>query len=285
MNQIQWYPGHMKKTRELIKSHLGAVDLVLEVCDARIPKASRSPILDELIGTRPRLILLNKSDLADPGQTKAWVRSFSSEEGCRVLALNSMSGDGIGALLSELNKIEENRKKQGTGQKFQRHLRMMIVGSPNVGKSSLINRLTKRKSAKTGDRPGVTRGKQWLTLSNGMQLLDTPGILAPKLKDQEIALHLAYCGSIRDEIMDIQDLGYAFLKEMRVRYPENLKKRYQIEDPEADPLMLMKWIAKKRGCILSGGRIDYERTGHLVIEDFRSGKLGRITLDKAPEFD
>ena len=273
---INWYPGHMKKTRELIAENLKLVDLVVELLDARIPLSSRNPVIGELTGSKTRLTVLNKADLADPGSTVQWQKKLA-ENGDFVLALNSSSGEGVKLLLKELEKIQDEKNKD---RERKKKLRMMIVGIPNVGKSSLINRLTGSKSAKTGDKPGVTRGKQWLTLSNGMMLLDTPGILWPKFEDKEVALNLAFCGSIKDEIMDVSELGLELIARLGSVAPELLCGRYKLECIEETPLLTMEAIAKKRGFIMGGGRTDYERTARTVLDEFRSAVIGRISLEK-----
>lgn len=277
MENINWYPGHMKKTRELIQNNMKMVDLAVEVIDSRIPVSSRNPVIRELTGGKLRIIVLNKADLSNPEENKRWKACLRSE-GTRVLEMNSMTGEGTRQLYSMLEKIKTN----GGTARQQKPLRMMILGIPNVGKSSLINRMTGKRSTRVGDRPGVTRGKQWLTLKNGMQLLDTPGILWPKLGDQKIGLALAFCGSIKDEILDTAELGLEFIRFMCREYPELLCQRYKLEEVEETPLATMEKIAKKRGFILPGKRIDYERCGRTVIDEFREGKIGRITLEPCP---
>ncbi|MBR6500228.1 MAG: ribosome biogenesis GTPase YlqF [Firmicutes bacterium] len=280
IENINWYPGHMKKTRELIQENLKMVDLVVEVIDARIPCSSRNPIIDQLVGDKKRIIILNKSDLADAEENKVW-SEFFKQEGNLVLAMNCMSGMGANQLIRLLEKIRDDKNKDAARKK---PLRMMIVGVPNVGKSSLINRLTGKKSAKTGNKPGVTRGKQWLNLGNDMQLLDTPGILWPKFEDPEVGLNLAFCGAIKDEILDIATLCLELIKVLQVRYPELLMERYKLTELGETALDTMELIAKKRGFILSGGRIDYERTGKTVIDEFRSATIGHITLEQVEEY-
>ena len=280
IENINWYPGHMKKTRELIQENLKMVDLVVEVIDARIPSSSRNPIIDQLVGDKKRIIVLNKSDLADAEENKAW-SEFFKQEGNMVLAMNCMSGQGANQLIRLLEKIRDEKNKDAARKK---PLRMMIVGVPNVGKSSLINRLTGKKSAKTGNKPGVTRGKQWLNLGNDMQLLDTPGILWPKFEDPEVGLNLAFCGAIKDEILDIATLCLELIKVLQVRYPELLMERYKLTELGETALDTMELIAKKRGFILSGGRIDYERTGKTVIDEFRSATIGHITLEQVEPY-
>ncbi len=279
MENINWYPGHMKKTRELIQENLKMVDIVIEVVDARIPKSSRNPIIDELVKGKDRIVLLNKKDLSDSAKNEKWSQFFKSK-GHRAMSCNSMTGEGMKELLLMLTSIEKEKNKDKVRK---RNLRIMIVGVPNVGKSSLINRLTGRKAAQTGDRPGVTKGKQWLTLSNGMQLLDTPGILWPKFEDIKVGLNLAFCGSIRDEILSIDELGLKFIEYMTDNYPDNLMERYKLDELDENPLENMESIARKRGFIMSGKRIDYDRTGKTVIDEFRSGKIGHITLEDPGE--
>ncbi|MEE0772763.1 MAG: ribosome biogenesis GTPase YlqF [Anaerovoracaceae bacterium] len=278
MQNINWYPGHMKKTRELIQENLKMVDAVIEVIDSRIPVSSRNPIIDELVKSKPRIIVLNKSDLADDELNRRWEEAFR-EEGNRALSMNCMSGAGVKALFKLLEKMaaEKNRDRV-----MQRPYRLMIVGVPNVGKSSLINRMTGRKSTQTGDRPGVTKGKQWLKLANNMQLLDTPGILWPKFEDPKAGLNLAFCGSIKDEILDVPTLGMELIGVLAENYPKLLEERYKLEEIAETPLENMENMAVKRGCILPGKRIDYERIGRLVLDEFRGGKIGRITLE-SPE--
>lgn len=275
IEKINWYPGHMKKTKELIGQNLKLVDSVVEVVDARIPISSRNPSIDELIGDKNRIIVLNKSDLADKDPTMAWIKYYESK-GSFSVAINSNTGWGMQGLLRLLERIQSDRDSE---RKPKRPLRLMIVGVPNVGKSSLINRLAGKRSAKIGDRPGVTRGKQWLTIKNGMQLLDTPGILWPKFEDPKTGLYLAFCGSIKDEIMDIATLALRLIEVLSENYPTHLLNRYGLNELEETALLTMESIAEKRGFILSGKRIDYERTGRTLMDEFRSGILGKITLE------
>lgn len=276
MENINWYPGHMKKTRELIKENLKMVDAVIEVIDARIPVSSRNPVIDELVKDRPRIIVLNKSDLADDLAGRQWAENFRSN-GSRCFSMNCMSGTGVKELFRILEAMEAEKNSERTRQK---PFRLMIVGVPNVGKSSLINRMTGRKSAQTGDRPGVTRGKQWLKLKNGMQLLDTPGILWPKFEDPKAGMNLAFCGSIKDEILDLPTLGMELIGVLAENYPQLLQERYKLDEIAETPLENMENMALKRGCILPGKRIDYERIARLVLDEFRGGKIGRITLER-----
>jgi ribosome biogenesis GTPase A len=279
IENINWYPGHMKKTRELIQDNLKLVDIVVEVIDARIPISSRNPIIDELVKNKKRVIVLNKSDLASPAETEKWAEHYRSL-GNYVISMNSMTGEGLNKLLKLLLNIQE---KNNEDRERKKTLRIMIVGVPNVGKSSLINRLTGKRSAKTGDRPGVTRGKQWLTLENGMQLLDTPGILWPKFEDPKVGLFLAFCGSIKDEILDSEALALELIGVLQENYPQLLIERYKLEDVCETPLETMDAIALKRGFILPGKRINYERTAATILDEFRSAAIGKVTLEKIPE--
>lgn len=276
MEHINWYPGHMKKTRELIQENLKAVDLVIEVIDGRIPASSRNPIIDELVKNKTRIVAFNKNDLADPAESERWMARLR-EQGLYAAPVNAMSGGGVSKLMGLLGQIQEEKNRERVRSK---PLRMMIVGVPNVGKSSLINRLAGRKSAQTGDRPGVTKGKQWLSLDNGMQLLDTPGILWPKFEDPKAGLNLAFCGSIRDEIMNMEDLALELIKVLEDGYPALLKARYKLDELGETPLETMELIAGKRGFLLSGRRIDYERTARTLLDEFRGGVIGRITLER-----
>ncbi len=275
MNKINWYPGHMKKAREMIQSNLSLVSTVIEVLDARMPLSSGNPDIAKLAENKKRIIVLNKCDLADPEKTKAWKQKLKNR-GDYVIAVNSNSGEGMKAVFDCFDVI---RAEINEGKDRKRPLRAMIVGIPNVGKSSLINRLTGSKAARTGDRPGVTTGKQWLTLSDGTMLLDTPGILWPNLDNQEVARNLAFCGSIKDEIMDLETLALKLIERLSSIAPEQLCARYKLEGIEETPLETMDKIAEKRGFILSGKRIDYERTAKTVLDEFRGGKIGRITLE------
>ena len=272
MKNINWYPGHMKKTRELIQNSIKMVDVVIEVIDARIPVSSRNPIINQLVEGKPRVIILNKKDLSDPNQNKKWIEKFAGE-GNNAIELNSMSGEGVNRLYSLLEKLHGEVIKT----KLNRPLRMMIVGVPNAGKSSLINRMTGRKSTQTGDRPGVTKGKQWLTISGGMQLLDTPGILWPKFEDENIGEMIAFIGSINDMIIDIRELGLELIKWFIKNRPEILTERFEMEDGDDENAVLIK-IANLRGCTKKGNELDYDKAASIFVNEFRSGKLGRVTL-------
>lgn len=277
MGNINWYPGHMKKTREMIQSNLKLVDIIIEILDARIPNSSKNPIVNEITANKKRIILLNKADLADKRETYEWIRLFE-KEGYKAIEIDALTGRGIDKLYKILNEFQAERDEK---KRNSRPLRIMILGVPNVGKSSLINRLSGRKSTKTGNKPGITKGKQWITLENGMQLLDTPGILWPKFEEPEVGLNLAFAGSIKDEILEIQDIGYELIGFLADNYPEEFMNRYKLSGLSDDKLANMEALALKRGFILPGKRIDYERTARTVIDEFRAGKIGKITLEKA----
>ena len=277
---IQWFPGHMTKARRMIAENIKLIDAVGEVIDARIPYSSRNPDLDEMTGGKPRLIILNRVDQADRRATDRWAAKFRAD-GAAVLETDSKSGKGVGGfpaavrvLLSE--KIERYKMKGQTG----RVLRVMVVGIPNVGKSSFINRAAKRKAADTSDRPGVTRGKQWIKIDNGLELLDTPGVLWPRFEDQTVAENLAFTGAIRDEVIDIETLAANLILRMREFYPERLAERYKV-DTTADigGFDLLGQAAKNRGFLISGGEVDLSRMAIVLLDEFRGGILGRVTLE------
>ncbi|MEW9122526.1 MAG: ribosome biogenesis GTPase YlqF [Thermotaleaceae bacterium] len=281
---INWYPGHMKKTKDLIRENLKLVDVVVELLDARIPMSSRNPQIDELVEKKPRVIVLNKSDLADPRFTRQWIDYFNK---CKIQAIpvNAMTGDGLDklTLLIEEAVREKMEALEKKGLR-KRAVRTMIVGIPNVGKSSMINRLTGKKSAKTGDKPGVTKGKQWVRLRGNIELLDTPGILWPKFEDQQVGLKLAFTGAIKDEILDIETVALRLVGYLVETYREQIMERYKLDIVTEEELENLEAIAKNRGCIFSGGRMDYTRTANLILDEFRSGKIGRVTLERPEEF-
>lgn len=277
MGNINWYPGHMKKTREMIQSNLKLVDIIIEILDARIPNSSKNPIINEITANKKRIILLNKADLADKKETYEWIRLFE-KEGFKAIEIDALNGRGIDKLYKILDEFQAERDEE---KRNSRPLRIMILGVPNVGKSSLINKLSGRKSTKTGNKPGITKGKQWISLENGMQLLDTPGILWPKFEEPEVGLNLAFAGSIKDEILEIQDIGLELIGFLSDKYPEEFMNRYKLSELSDDKLTNMEALALKRGFILPGKRIDYERTARTVIDEFRAGKIGKITLEKA----
>ena len=275
IQNINWYPGHMKKTRELIQQNLKMVDAVVEVVDARIPSSSRNPIIDELVKSKKRIIILNKSDLSDAEANKEWEHNFK-EQGNLVLTTNCMSGAGAQQLLKLLGKLRDEKNE---GQVRQKPYRLMIVGVPNVGKSSLINRLTGKKSAQTGDRPGVTKGKQWLNLPGNMQLLDTPGILWPKFEDQTVGEHLAFTGAVKDKILDTELLAMRLLEILSENYPELLTARYGELDFQCDSYDLLCQVGKKRGMMIRGGETNTERAANMLLEEYRNCKIGLISLE------
>ncbi|WP_295134170.1 ribosome biogenesis GTPase YlqF [Ruminococcus sp.] len=285
MKQIQWFPGHMAKTRRLIASTLSLVDAVVEIVDARSPLSSRNPEMDHMTKNKPRLVLLNKSDLADEKTTQQWINYFR-RNGSEALAVDCKSGKGLKSILPALKSTvlkELMDKREKNGMKGAA-IRLMIVGIPNVGKSSLINKLAGSKRAKVEDRPGVTRTKQWVKLDNNTELLDMPGVLWPKFEDQSVAVRLAFTGAISDDILDIETLAMKLLSYLAENYPNSLTERYKIElSDEETGLDLLEKVGKKRGMMISGGEINTERAAITVLDEFRSGKLGRITLEAPPQ--
>ncbi|MBM7837630.1 ribosome biogenesis GTPase A [Alkalihalobacillus xiaoxiensis] len=283
MKTIQWYPGHMAKARREIKEKLQMIDVVIELLDARIPMSSQNPIIEELVDQKPRLVLLNKADLADEKQTEQW-SSYFRKQGAEVLAINSQTGQGIKKIAPACQKLAHAlyEKWEAKGMK-PRALRAVILGIPNVGKSTLINRLVNKRQAKVGDRPGVTKQQQWIKVGNQLDLLDTPGILWPKFDDQEVGLRLAATGAIKDELLDYGDVAAFTLRLLAEDYPKQLQNRYAIELPvdSEDVGQLFDEIGKKRGCIVKGGLVDYDKTAELILRELRSGTIGKVTLEKA----
>ena len=280
---IQWYPGHMTKTRRQIQADLKLVDLVAEVIDARIPVSSRNPDLDELVGEKPRLIVLNRADQADPAGTRAWCAWFR-ERGWAVLETNARDGKGVNQFsITIKNAMKEKLEQWKAKGMVGRPIRVMVVGVPNVGKSTFINQVAKRKSAKAGNRPGVTRGRQWVSVDAGLDLLDTPGILWPKFEDEATGLHLAFTGAVKDEVMDAETLACRLLELLAARYPNALEQRYQIPaDLSGQGWELLEACGRKRGFLISGGEIDTERMARVLLDEYRSGTLGNITLELPP---
>jgi ribosome biogenesis GTPase A len=279
---INWYPGHMVKTRRLIRENLKLVDLVIEVVDSRLPLSSRNPDMDDLLKTKPRLVILNKMDIADDEITKEWVSFYNNNE-IPAITVDSLSGKGINNVLSEVNKIisRTKEKRKVNDIIINKILRLMVVGIPNVGKSAFINKLAGRSVAKTGAKPGLTKGKQWIKLKGNYELLDTPGILWPKIDDPETGKKLAFIGTIKDEILDKEELAVALLNFIVDNYPIEFKKRYNLEDTDKYiGFELLEHIGKKRGCIVSGGEVDVLRCAHLVLDDFRNAKIGKISLER-----
>ena len=295
---IQWYPGHMTKAKRAMKEDMKLIDLVIELVDARVPLASRNPDLDELGKGKARVVLLNKADLADEGMNEAWTRYFQ-EQGFYVLKVNARSGSGLKQLNGVVQeacreKLERDRKR-GI---LNRPVRAMVVGIPNVGKSTFINSFAGKACTKTGNKPGVTKGNQWIRLNRTLELLDTPGILWPKFEDQQVGLYLALIGSINDEILNREELAMELVRLLAKHYPEALKERYPVEALEdgdretaahktdsrqlslAQAAQVLEQVARLRGCLMKGGEADTAKAASLVLDDFRSGKLGRITLER-----
>lgn len=277
---IQWYPGHMTKAKRAMKEDIKLIDLIIELVDARVPLASRNPDIDELGKGKARIILLNKSDLANERFNEAWTRWFQNQ-GYFVIKVNSRSGAGLkqinGVVQEACKEKIERDKRRGI---LNRPVRAMVVGIPNVGKSTFINSFAGKACAKTGNKPGVTKGNQWIRLSKTLELLDTPGILWPKFEDQTVGLRLAFIGSINDQILNRDELATELLRFLMAHYPDSLKERYQMEDQDA--AQALRQIAKIRGCLMKGGEPDLSKAAGLLIDDFRSGKLGRITLEFPP---
>lgn len=278
---IQWFPGHMARTRRKIQESLSLVDAVIEIVDARIPVSSRNPELDVWVERKPRLIILNKADLADEAATKRWVAWYESR-GIAALAVDCKSGRGFNSFMPTLRRLLRDVVAKWESKGMNRAVRAMIVGIPNVGKSSFINRLNKGGKAKVEDRPGVTRHNQWFTVE-GAQLLDTPGVLWPKFDDHTVALHLAFTGAIKDQVLDLEEMACELLGVLSRDYRQMLIARYKLPDeiPE-DTWELLQLVARKRGMLVSGGDVDTERAAIMLLDEYRGGKLGRITLESCP---
>lgn len=277
---VQWYPGHMTKARRQMQEDIKLIDLIIELVDARVPLSSRNPDIDELGKNKSRLILLNKADLADERQNEVW-KEYFQKKGFFVVKVDSRSGAGMKTIQNVIQeackeKIERDRRR---GIK-NRPIRAMVVGIPNVGKSTFINTFAGKACAKTGNKPGVTKGKQWIRLNKGVELLDTPGILWPKFEDQEVGMRLAYIGSIKDDVLNMEELSLSLIDYLRVKYQGVLEKRYGIPE-EGTSLEVMEGIARARGCLKKGEELDYGKTAGILFDDFRSGRLGRITLEWA----
>lgn len=282
---IQWFPGHMAKTKRLIVEHLKAVDLVAELLDARIPYSSANPMISELTAGKPRIVILNKADLADPEATKAWVEWYRAR-GLAAIPLDSTKPQSKKVLIRAIHETAQPVIQKWLRRGLRnRPVRLMILGIPNVGKSTLINRLAGTKAARTANTPGHTRGKQWVRLQDGMDLLDTPGVLWPKFEDQTAAMRLAATGAIAGDVFDPDEIVPALMTTLAEVTPQTLMEKYGIEDVHADPQLLIAQAGKRRGCLLPGGRVDYDRAQQAILFDFRNGRLGRITLDAAPEAD
>ena len=291
---INWFPGHMAKTLRQIEADLKLVDLVIELLDARIPISSQNPETKKLIADKKRIVILNKSDLADEKENIKWVNKFESQNIPAILC-NSNTGEGIQKITSRIEKLmEEEKQKAEAKGRIGKIIRVMIIGVPNVGKSSLINRMAQKTSAQVGNKPGVTRQKQWIRLSNNIELLDTPGVLWPRLDNQKVALNLAYTGTIKNEVLEDQDVAYNLLKYLIEEYRQNVIQRYALREDIIDAILhnkeleeneqiveIMNYIGEKRGAIAKGNSIDLEKVSRIILDDFRSGNLGKITLEKA----
>ena len=280
---IQWFPGHMTKTKRMIEEHLKAVDVVAELLDARIPVSSANPMVEELVSGKPRIIILNKADLANPRATDQWI-SYYEKKGIPVLPMSVGNSKNKKKLLQVIRDTAEPilAKWKRRGMK-SRSVRLMILGIPNVGKSSLINFLAGTAATRTANTPGHTRGKQLVRLSEGLDLLDTPGVLWPKFDDQTAALRLAATGAIAGDVFNASEVVAELMSSLAKTSPEILKEQYNIENPDQDPQVLLEQAGRRRGCLLPGGNIDFDRAEMVVLRDFRNGKLGRITLDPIPE--
>ena len=280
---IQWYPGHMTKTRRQIEADLKQVDAVCEIVDARIPISSRNPDIDSICGSKPRMIVLNRMDLADPAATRKW-RDYFKGKGMAVLATDCKSRQGVGDFTPAARAACAEKLERDAARGMNRPLRVMVVGIPNVGKSTLINQISGRKGAKAENRPGVTRGKQWVTVDSGLQLLDTPGILWPKFEDPEVGMMLAFTGAVKEGVIDMEELACRLLELLLAYYPDTLKDRYKVEAPAGTPgYELLEMAGKNRGYLLSRGEIHTERMAKVLLDEFRSGKLGKFTLEQPKE--
>ncbi|HWP79498.1 MAG TPA: ribosome biogenesis GTPase YlqF [Candidatus Acidoferrum sp.] len=271
---IQWYPGHMTKTRRMIEADLKTVDAVVELLDARAPKSSQNPLIDKLTANKKRLVLLNKCDLASPEGNRAWAAYFEGL-GRKVLLINAATGQGVGRIAPALAELLSEKLARDKARGMNKAQRAMVLGIPNVGKSSLINRLAGASKAAVADRPGVTRGKQWIRLG-AVDLLDTPGILWPKFEDETVALHLAYTGAIKDDVYDVEEVACRLLKELP---PEVIASRYSLSDFDRPGHELLTELGRSRGFLMAGGAIDTERAARILLDEFRAGKLGAVTLE------
>lgn len=276
---IQWYPGHMTKTRRQIEADLKQVDAVCEIVDARIPASSRNPDIDTICGNKPRIIVLNRMDLADPDATKQWL-SYFREKGMAAVATDCKSRRGIADFQPAVRSVLKDKIERNAAKGMNRPVRVMVVGIPNVGKSTLINQISGRKGAKAENRPGVTRGKQWVTVDNGLLLLDTPGILWPKFEDPNVGMMLAYTGAVKENVIDTEELACRLAELLHKYYPQTLRDRYGLEIAEELPgYMLIEEMGRKRGYLLARGEINIERMAKVLLDEYRSGKLGCFTLE------
>ena len=276
---IQWYPGHMTKTRRQMEQDLKLVDAVCELLDARIPISSRNPDIAALCGPKPRLVILNRMDMADPAATRAWCEAFRRES-LAAVATDCKSRRGLTAFVPAVRNLLQEKIARNAAKGQNRPLKIMVVGIPNVGKSTFINQISGRKGAKAENRPGVTRGKQWVTVDRGLLLLDTPGILWPKFDDEEVGRRLAYTGAVKDDILDVETLACNLIAMLWRRYPDALRARYKLDPPEgADGYDLLTEAGRRRGFLLARGEIDTERMARVLLEEYRSCKIGRFTLE------
>ena len=280
---IQWYPGHMTKTRRQIEADLKLVDAVCEIVDARIPMSSRNPDIDAICGSKPRILVLNRMDLADSEATRRWADYFRGK-GMAVLATDCKTRKGIGDFTPAARRACADKLERDAKRGMNRPLRVMVVGIPNVGKSTLINQISGRKGAKAENRPGVTRGKQWVTVDSGLQLLDTPGILWPKFEDPEVGMMLAYTGAVKENVIDLEELACHLMTLLHKYYPQTLLERYKVEAPASTPgWELLELAGRKRGFLVSGGEVNLERMARVLLDEFRGGKLGKFTLEMPEE--
>lgn len=282
---IQWFPGHMAKARREVTEKLKLVDIIFELIDARIPYSSRNPMIDEIIQHKPRLVLLNKADMADRHATKQWIEYFA-EKGVKAIAINAQAGEGLKEIVQAAEAVlkEKFDRLKAKGVKKPRAIRAMIVGIPNAGKSTLINRLAKKNIAKTGNTPGVTKAQQWIKVGKELELLDTPGILWPKFEDQEVGMKLAVTGAIKDTLLNLQDLVVFSLRFLEKRYPERLKERFKLEAVPENIVDMFDHIGVLRGCLKGGGIVDYDKVSELVIREIRSEKFGPLTFERPEDF-
>lgn len=287
---LNWFPGHMAKTRRQIAEDLKMIDVVVEILDARIPMSSQNPDIRQITQNKKKIIVLNKYDLSDKSKTERWIEYFT-KKGQKVVLADSLTGKGVNETVRQIQKVmEEDIQKMADKGRIGRKIRTMIVGIPNVGKSSFINRISKKTSAEVGNKPGVTKQKQWIRINEKIELLDTPGVLWPKFENEKVAMNLAITGTIKDDILDLVEVAYTLTKFMLENYKENLLQRYSLDEENIDEILaqeqaeneniyeIMQLIGRRRGAIL-GGNVDDERTAKLILDDFRSGKLGKITLE------
>ena len=291
---INWYPGHMAKTRKQIKEDLKLIDIVIELLDARIPIASRNPDIEEITKGKKKIVILNKCDLSEEKENQRWL-SYFAKKGIPAVLTDSQSGTGIGQVVSKIEEVMKDKKEEMDSKgRTGRKIRAMILGIPNVGKSSFINRISKRTLAGVGNKPGVTKQKQWIRINEKVELLDTPGVLWPKFENNEVALHLAFTGSIKEDVLDRIEVAYELTKYLLEEYPEKICQRYQLKEEYIKEVMgqefqpenqniyeIMQEIGRKRGCIISGGNIDDEKTAKILLDEFKNGVLGKITIEKA----